>query len=163
MLLPRSCQYAIRALVHMATHEPDRRCLAHEIAESEQIPAPFLATVLQDLARGGVVSSYRGPTGGFALARPADQITLHEVLDVSGALRGLAQCAIGLETCSGDTACPLHDRWAPLRQRLVDYYRSVTVADMAAALRRKKARPGRRRTGARAARAARGAAGGARR
>lgn len=139
MLFTRPCQYAIRALAHLASHQGGQLCRAHEIARAEEIPGPFLAAVLQDLVRGSLVKSYKGPGGGFCLARPAEQITLSQIMEAVGSLSGLSQCAIGLETCSGDMLCPLHDQWQEVRQRLIEYLEAVTVADMAAAIARKKA------------------------
>ncbi|MBI3989351.1 MAG: Rrf2 family transcriptional regulator [candidate division NC10 bacterium] len=138
MLFTRPCQYAIRALAHLASHRGDQFCRAQEIAQAEEIPGPFLATVLQDLVRGGLVKSHKGPRGGFCLARPAERITLSQIMEAVGSLSGLSQCAIGLETCSGDMLCPLHDQWQEVRQRLMGYLEAVTVADMAAAITKKK-------------------------
>lgn len=139
MLFTRPCQYAIRALAHLAAHRGGPLCRAQEIAQAEGIPGPFLAAVLQELVRSGLVKSSKGPRGGFCLARPAERITLYEIMEAMGSVRSLPQCAIGLEECSGDMLCPLHDEWQAVRQRLVDYLQGVTVADMAAALARKKA------------------------
>lgn len=148
LLFTRPCQYAIRALAHLATHRGGPLyCQAQEIAQAEAIPGPFLAGLLQELARGGLVKSYKGPRGGFCLARPAEGITLYQIMEAVGSLTGLPQCAIGLEECSGDMLCPLHDEWQQVRQRLVGYLQEVTVADMAAALARKKARAARGKAG----------------
>jgi len=144
----RPCQYAIRALAHLATHRRGSLyCQAQEIAQAEAIPGPSLAGVLQELARGGLVKSSKGPRGGFCLARPAERITLYQIMEAVGSLSSLPQCAIGLEECSGDMLCPLHDEWQQVRQRLVGYLQEVTVADMAAALARKKARASRGKAG----------------
>ena len=148
LLFTRPCQYAIRALAHLATHRGGPLyCQAKEIAQAEAIPGPFLAGLLQELARGGLVKSYKGPRGGFCLARPAEGITLYQIMEAVGSLTTLPQCAIGLEECSGDMLCPLHDEWQQVRQRLVGYLQEVTVADMAAALARKKARAARGEAG----------------
>ena len=134
MVFSRSCQYAIRAMAHIAACEEGQVCRAQEIAKSQEIPAPFLSTVLQNLARAGLMKSYKGPKGGFCLGRPAVQITLYDILEALGSLSGLTRCAIGLESCSGDMLCPLHDRWEPVRQGVIDYLQVVTVADMETAL-----------------------------
>ncbi|HLE81821.1 MAG TPA: Rrf2 family transcriptional regulator, partial [Dehalococcoidia bacterium] len=87
MRFTRPCQYAIRALAHLATHRRGSLyCQAQEIAQAEAIPGPSLAGVLQELARGGLVKSSKGPRGGFRLARPAEQITLYQIMDAVGSL-----------------------------------------------------------------------------
>lgn len=138
MLFTRSCQYAIRALAHLASYDEGHLCRVEEIAKAQNIPAPFLATVLQNLVRVGLMRSYKGPKGGFCLARPAHQITLYQIMEAVGSLSGLTRCAIGLEDCSGDMLCPLHDRWQSVRQGVIDYLQGVRVTDMATALAQKK-------------------------
>ena len=138
MVFTRSCQYAVRAVAYLATYEEGHLCRAQEIAGSQGIPAPFLAAVLQNLARAGLMKSFKGPKGGFCLGRPAHRITLYDILEAIGSLSGLTRCAIGLEDCPGDILCPLHDRWEPVRQRVIDYLQGVTVADMEVALAQKK-------------------------
>ena len=138
MLFTRPCQYAIRAMAHFVSYDKGRLCQAQEIARSQNIPGPFLATVLGDLVRADLMRSYKGPKGGFCLARPAHQITLYQIMEAVGSLSSLTRCAVGLEDCKGDNLCPLHDQWQSVRQGVLEYLQSVTVADMAAALARKK-------------------------
>ena len=134
MVFTRSCQYAVLAMAHFACFKEGHLCRVQEIAESQNLPAPFLATVLQNLARAGLMKSFKGPKGGFCLGRPANQITLHDILESFGSLKGLSRCAIGQDDCPGDRLCPLHDRWEPVRQSVIDYLQGMTVADMAAAV-----------------------------
>jgi Rrf2 family protein len=99
-----------------------------------------LASVLQKLARAGLVKSYKGPKGGFYLARPPERITLYDIVEAVGSLDNLTKCAIGLEDCKGDMLCPLHDQWQLVRQGIIDYLQRTTVTDMALALAQKKHR-----------------------
>ncbi len=138
MLFSRPCQYAIRALVHLASHQGETLCQAQEIAEAENLPAPSLASVLQDLVRTGLVKSQKGPKGGFCLAHSPHQITLYQIVEAVDGIQSLSQCAIGLEDCSGDMLCPLHDQWQEVHQRIITYLQSVTVHQMTTALAQKK-------------------------
>jgi Rrf2 family protein len=140
MFFTRPCQYAIRALAHLASLEEGKLCRAQEVAVIQNIPGPFLATVFQSLVRAGLVKSSKGPHGGFCLARPPRQITLYDITEAVGSLPNLTKCAIGLEDCNGDMLCPLHDQWEPVRKRVIDYLKSVTLTDMAKALARKQRR-----------------------
>jgi Rrf2 family protein len=134
MLFSRPCQYAIRALVHLASHQGETLCQAQEIAEAEGLPAPSLAAILQDLVRAGLIKSQKGPKGGFALTHSMQQITLYQIVEAVDGVNSLSQCAIGLEACSSEMPCPLHDQWKEVRQRFIDYLQSVTILDMAAAV-----------------------------
>lgn len=142
MFFTRPCQYAIRALVYLATRAGSGLCQVKEIAAAEELPAPTLAGILKNLVRAGLVQSRTGPHGGFALARPADRITLFQIMDAVGQTDMFSQCVVGLETCSDATPCPVHDRFQEVRQRLIEHLQSVTVADMATAIARKRGQAG---------------------
>ena len=108
------------------------------IAKQENIPAHFLAKILQQLARKGLLRSRKGPTGGFALRVDPGDIRL---LDIVEALDGLApyqQCASGLSECSDEMPCSMHDNWKALRSRILDYLERNTIADLAKAIEQKK-------------------------
>ena len=137
MLFSRPCQHAIRALVHIAQHQDESRCQAQEIAISERLPRPALAAVLQKLVRAGLVTSQKGPTGGFSLAREAAEITLYQIMEAVDDVRELSQCAVGFEACSDAVPCPVHDRLQPMRQHFIASCQSVTLAEMAAGMTRK--------------------------
>lgn len=95
-----------------------------EISRSAPTPPPDTAKVLQLLARRGFVDWYRGATGGFRLARPADAITLYDVVVALGGEHALTSCAVGLAECSDCAPCPLHDHWKPVRQLFRRYLAS---------------------------------------
>ena len=69
MIYSRSAEYAIRAFVHLAQVQEGKYAMVKNIAEQEDIPAHFLAKILQQLARKGLLRSSKGPTGGFSLRR----------------------------------------------------------------------------------------------
>lgn len=73
-------RYGVRALYDIAFHNDGRPTQIREIAEREMIPARFLEQIFQDLKRAGIVGSKRGPRGGYHLARPADKISLGDVI-----------------------------------------------------------------------------------
>jgi Rrf2 family protein len=138
MLYSRSAEYAIRAFVHLAQVPDGRYAMVKQIAAEEEIPSHFLAKILQQLARKGMLRSSKGPTGGFSLRVPPDEVRL---LDIVEALDGLAEyekCASGLAECNDDMPCPLHDSWKALRSRIMDYLERNTIADLAKALEQKR-------------------------
>lgn len=89
MQINARAEYALRAMAALADAEPGRVSLT-EIAEVHSMPRPFLEQILADLRRARLVASWRGPQGGYALARPAAQITLGAVIRaVDGELTGV--------------------------------------------------------------------------
>ena len=138
MIYSRSAEYAIRAFVYLAAAPPGKYAMVKQIAEESEIPAHFLAKILQQLARQGFLRSSKGPTGGFALRVDPSEIRL---LDIVEALDGLApyqQCASGLSECNDDMPCSMHDSWTALRSRIMDYLGRNTILDLAKALDLKK-------------------------
>ncbi len=137
MIYSKSSEYAFRALTYLAIHS-DRTSMVKDIAQAESLPAHFLAKILQNLCRAGLVRSFRGPTGGFQLDRPANQITLYDVVHAIEHLSLEERCAVGLEQCRDDVPCPMHDMFKGLRQRILRYLKDNTIADLAEALKLKK-------------------------
>jgi Rrf2 family protein len=142
MIYSRSAEYAIRSFVYLARIPDGKFAMARHIAEEEQIPAHFLAKILQELTRKGLLRSNKGPSGGFSLRVPASQIKL---LDLVEALDGptLAE--------SLDQAPWILDSWRDLHSRIMDYLERNTIADVAKALEDKKAAAEKAKRGKRAA------------
>ena len=138
MIYSKPCEYAIRALSSLARSSNGTRVQAQEIAKEEGLPAPVLGKVLQELVRKGLLESRRGPGGGFRLARRPQLITLRDVVAAIDGLDQFLECAVGLERCSDESPCPLHDTWKGLRTQMMDYLEHTTLADMAAAVAKKK-------------------------
>ena len=141
MIYSRSAEYAIRSFVYLARVPSGKYAMARRIAEQEQIPTHFLAKILQDLTRKGMLRSSKGPSGGFALRTPASQIRL---LDLVEALDGRALAE------SVDEAPWVLDSWRDLHSRIMDYLERNTIADVAKALDEKKAAQEKSRRGRRA-------------
>ena len=139
MIHSSACEYAIRAMTHMASVPAGTRMLARNVAAHERIPAPFLGKVFQTLVRADLLESNKGPGGGFSLARDASTITLFDIYSAIDGTTYLDGCAVGLARCSDETPCPLHERWKPVRERIRQYLQSTSLADMAEATRKKRA------------------------
>ena len=129
MIYSRSAEYAIRSFVYLARVPNGKFTMAKTVAEKEQIPAHFLAKILQELTRKGLLRSSKGPSGGFALRTPASQIRL---LDLVEALDGQTLAE------SLDQAPWILDSWKDLHSRIMDYLERNTIADVAKALDNKK-------------------------
>lgn len=89
MKLTRASSYAIHALVFMAAEKQNHPVASHHIAKARGIPERFLLKVLKPLVSARVLHSVKGPNGGYRLARPANDITILEILEaVDGPIRG---------------------------------------------------------------------------
>jgi Rrf2 family protein len=140
MIYTDSGKYAIRALTYMAAREDqDSPASAADVAEAENIPPYYLAKVLQDLARAGLLNSVRGRGGGFLLKRQPEDITVIQILEsVENISRLTEDCVLGLDECSDEASCPLHDTWTKFRGELLDSFTQLTLADMVTELLKKR-------------------------
>ena len=130
--LSRKCDYALRAVIYLARLSPERFGRVSEIAKARDIPQAFLAQILPILANRGVVRSQQGARGGYALARPPEDISFLNVIEsVEGPLR-LNKCVDGdHEDCTILDTCEMLHVWGEAQERMVSYLESVTMADMA--------------------------------
>ena len=110
-----------------------------EIATAQDLPRAFLGKILKDLVRAGMLTSARGPTGGYSLACEPEDICLLEIKEAIEGSGDLERCAVGLNPCSDDTPCPLHDTYKPLRTAIRAYLQETTLASLVVGLSKKRA------------------------
>ncbi len=139
MIYSRSSEYAIRAFMHLAQVPNGKYVMVKQIAEQENIPAHFLAKILQQLARKGLLKSSKGPTGGFCLRTPPSEIALVQIVEALDGLMDYQKCVSGLSECTDDAPCGMHDSWKALRSRIMEYLEKTTIADLVKALNEKRA------------------------
>jgi Rrf2 family protein len=138
LIFSRSAEYAIRAFVHMASLQATEYAMVRQIAAESNIPMPFLAKLLQDLARDGLLRSSKGPGGGFRLSVPPDQISMLKIVEAVDGAGRYDRCIGGNVDCNERAACGLHESWMPVRSRIVEYLQGTSVADLAASLGEKR-------------------------
>lgn len=132
-MISRSASYAIRAMAFIASADRDSRLLSRDIAESLELPPPFLSKILRTLVEGGLLQSRRGKSGGFRLARPSESITLIEIVDPFDRLTDRRRCLLGQPECSDETGCPLHEEWRPFADAFIEVLGRWKLTDMATA------------------------------
>jgi Rrf2 family protein len=138
MIYSRSAEYAIRAFVFLAQVPSGKYAMVKQIAEESDIPAHFLAKILQQLARQGFLRSSKGPTGGFTLRYPSTEITLLQIVEAIDGLADYQRCIGGMMECNDQMRCGMHDSWKALRSRIIEYLEGTTVEDLANALDQKR-------------------------
>lgn len=129
----RPTQLALRASLLLALRPNRSACRVRELARAMNVPATYLAKVLQSLIHAGLVQSVRGPGGGVRLARRADDIHLWDILSVMEPVEEFETCILGLEHCNDLTPCPMHEQWRPIRQRLIESLQRIQLEEFAQA------------------------------
>jgi Rrf2 family cysteine metabolism transcriptional repressor len=134
MQLSSKCYYALRAIYALAAHRESTPLKIAEIAEKQRIPMKFLEAILNHLKGGGFVRSWRGAEGGYRLARPADQITVGEVLRfIDGPIAPVNCVSQSRPTdCIFLGDCSFFELWEQLRQSISDVVDRTTFADLVA-------------------------------
>ena len=106
--ISKSCEYSLRATLYIAAQDGAPYVSISEISKSLDISFHFLTKLLQKLTVHGLLKSYRGPSGGVALAKPARNISLYDIIMALGEGELFTSCALGLKGCGERAPCPLH-------------------------------------------------------
>ncbi|GGA92076.1 RrF2 family transcriptional regulator [Mucilaginibacter rubeus] len=130
MLLSKSCEYAIRAAVHVGykTLTKEKTGIS-EVAEAIGAPVHFTARILQGLSRKRVISSSKGPHGGFYIENSAKVY----LIDIIRAIEGdglFNACILGLKNCSDTKPCPVHDEIKAVRTQLLLEFNKKSLRDL---------------------------------
>ena len=130
-MLSKTTEYALRAVVYVAMSDAQGvKVGIKEIAKELELPAHFMGKILQDLVRKGVITSVKGPGGGFFLHRPASDINLLEVVQVIDGLEAFRRCGMGMKQCSDTHPCPLHNDIKAYRDQLLKVFSTRTIQDL---------------------------------
>lgn len=131
MHLTQETDYSMRIIYCLA--KSGRRMDAASISEAMSVSLRFSLKILGKLAGAGLVNSYKGMRGGYELARPADQITLKEVLDVAeGHAYAISRCLCEGEECNRGMSgcCVFQNLWAQITGEVNQTLSGITFADM---------------------------------
>ncbi|MEZ0051810.1 Rrf2 family protein [Mycobacterium sp. MAA66] len=131
MRMSAKAEYAVRAMVELATVEGGVLVKTEDLAHAQGIPAQFLVDILTNLRTDRLVRSHRGRDGGYALARPAAEISIADVLRcIDGPLASVRDIGLGDLPYSGPTAA-LTDVWRALRASMRSVLEETSLADVA--------------------------------
>ncbi len=131
MVISKASIHAIRALMFVATQGGEGYVPVRVISEELGVSHAFLGKILQQLTEKGLLRSHRGPRGGVAFARSPESITVLDVVEVLEGGELFDACLLGLPGCGSSDPCPLHERWAPVREAMHEQFEQTTIASMA--------------------------------
>jgi len=126
-VLPKTAEYALRAVVWLARDE-QKKVSADHLAENTKVPRRYLHTVLQELVRGKLVHSQSGPGGGYTLARATRKITILDVVNAIAPPERIRRCPLGLR--SHTRLCPLHKELDDVYAAAEKAFARVTIAQL---------------------------------
>ena len=134
-MLSNSCRYGIRAVIYIASHSSvDNMIGIKQISADLDLPTPFLAKILQQLARQKILNSSKGPHGGFSLLKDPRKITLLDVVNTIDGYDTFTNCIMHKGTCEGVASekkiCPLHDDYEKTRADLIKLFSKKTIYEL---------------------------------
>lgn len=129
--ISRETDYAARVILHLALQREGDRATAQSIAHMRLIPRSLVRRVVTRLASAGLIVTTRGSEGGIALARPAEQISLLEVVEAMEGPVALNVCTVQESACPLVPACNVHNAWVYARGLLRDHLQQITFDQLA--------------------------------
>jgi Rrf2 family protein len=130
MMLTQTAEYALRGVLFLGALPMGTRIRVNVMASSLDIPRNYLSKVLYELARRGILSSVRGPQGGFALALDPGTLTLSEVIEPFDPFED--RCLLMRRPCSDLAPCIAHHQWKRVAAEVRGFFRETTVAELLA-------------------------------
>ena len=129
-MLSKSSKYAIRGVLYLSLNsDEEKKYNPKEIAEVISIPAPFLAKILQELAKNKLISSTKGRNGGFYLTKVNRLNSMLSIIDCIDGLNKFDECFIGLPKCSDSSPCAVHHIVSPLKNDLLKVLKNNNIDD----------------------------------
>ncbi|MCW5517231.1 RrF2 family transcriptional regulator [Muriicola sp. Z0-33] len=131
-MLTNACKYAIRAVIYLALNsDADKKLGAKQIASELDVPQAFLAKLLRKLSSDKLISSAKGPGGGFFLNKENLEKTVWDIITAIDDQQKLDDCFLGLVKCNSENPCPVHYIAAPFKEQLLNDFKKKTIAVMA--------------------------------
>lgn len=132
MKLTTKMRYGTRAMLELALHHEQGPLSLAEIAVSQELPDKYLESMFRALHSAGLVRSQRGPQGGYALARPPEQIDLRDIYEVLEGAQPFVQCTVDRSLCPRSPTCVTQEVWARMYEAAMQVLQSTTLADLVA-------------------------------
>ncbi len=130
-VVSRGADYAIRAVLDLASQPEDQRTVTEQIAGRQEIPVAFLSKVVAQLTQSGLLRTHRGAAGGVFLARPADDINLRQVLEAVQGPIVLNQCTAPYDGCPKAATCPACRVFLEAQRSLQETLERTSLAELA--------------------------------
>lgn len=134
-MISKSAKYAIKAVIYLAIHtDEQKKMLVRDMHREVNVSEAYLAKLLQELSRHGVISSAKGRGGGFFLSRENREHTLMDVLKVIEGGDSIHACVLGISTCDSENPCVLHHIVGPSKLAFNRVLESTTLGALAEGL-----------------------------
>jgi Rrf2 family protein len=130
-MVSNSSKYAIKGVLFLALHSNEENKIAvKDISEPINVPQAYIAKLLQELSKENIISSTRGPKGGFYLSEENKNQPIINILKIIDGEKRLTSCMLSLEKCNEDKPCPLHKILSASRKEILKNFERKTINDL---------------------------------
>jgi len=130
MQVSQSAGYAIHGLLYLHTFGDSDPIQLNAIAKGLKVSESYLSKIFQILAKSSLVSSFRGAKGGFILMKPAEEITLREIIEMIDGPLVQSKCRLGRPDCNSRDKCDVFQKLYMLQQNIYDYLENMTIVNL---------------------------------
>ena len=130
MILTKSGEYAVRMIFWLMKQGKDDYLRIKDISANLSISYYQLGKVSQRLIAAGILSSYTGPNGGVKLGKSPEEISLQDVIRVTGRDGLVDTCILGLPSCNADDPCQLHEHWTGIKSEIMNLVEKKTMSQL---------------------------------
>ena len=131
-MFSKTCEYALRATIYIAQKSSEEKKMGiEEISKAIDSPQHFTAKILQFLTKDKVISSIKGPNGGFFITQKQKKLPVKAVLHALDEDKVLEKCVLGLKQCSEQKPCPMHAQYKVIKKDLIHLFETKTINDLA--------------------------------
>lgn len=126
----KTADYGLRAALQIARVDNDERVTRGTLARATNAPTGVLAQALARLVRAGLLDAHAGPRGGYRLARPSNQVSIHDVIIAIDGQEHQERCVLSDALCTTKSLCPFHPFLLAAQERFLDTLRRTSLADV---------------------------------
>ncbi len=131
-MISKACKYALRAVIFVASKVGDNvKFNVKDIAKEIDAPEAFTAKILQELNKYKIITSLKGPYGGFFIEPYQLNIPLLRIVNDIDGMDVFRECGLGLKQCSESHPCPMHNQYKQIRNELLHVFETTTIGDLA--------------------------------
>ena len=129
-MLSNSSKYAIKAVLFLVLNSKDnKKTKVKDISEPINVPQAYIAKLLQELSKKNIISSSRGPKGGFYLSEADMHNSLMDIINIIDGDKRFQSCELSLEKCNLEKPCPLHELVYPIKTKLINALQDKTIKE----------------------------------
>lgn len=130
MIYSKTCEYAVRALSYLASKPVDTLTNIPEVNEQTGLPGPYISKIFRNLSKAGILKSVRGAAGGFSLNKAPQDISVMDVVKAVDVMTPWKGCAMGLDECRDDNACPAHEIWKLTVAKMTEKFENTKLSSL---------------------------------